>query len=69
MRPLPAKRVKTVLETHGFVLSRQRGSHQIYHHPDGRMVPVPYHGGNRPIPTGTFNAIVKQSGIPKTEFR
>ncbi|MEK7461163.1 MAG: type II toxin-antitoxin system HicA family toxin [Patescibacteria group bacterium] len=68
MRPLPAKRIVAALEDNGFVLTRQRGSHQIYTHPDGRMVPVPWHGGNRPLPTGTFHAIIRQSGLKPEDF-
>jgi predicted RNA binding protein YcfA (HicA-like mRNA interferase family) len=70
MRSLPARQIVNVLVKHGFVLSRQKGSHQIYRHKEsGVMVPVPFHGGNKPLPTGTFLAIIKQSKIPKSEFK
>lgn len=69
MQPLPAKRVVKILLQHGFVLVRQRGSHQIFRNPTtGAMVPVPLHSGNRPIHIGTFLAIVKQSKLPRTLF-
>ena len=29
----------------GFKRTRQKGSHVIYHHEDGRTVSVPFHGG------------------------
>ena len=70
MRPLPAKHIVKVLLKYGFVLVRQRGSHQIYRHLEsGIMVPVPLHGGNKPLPLGTFLAIVKQSKILKAKFK
>ncbi|OGY96212.1 MAG: hypothetical protein A2122_01685 [Candidatus Liptonbacteria bacterium GWB1_49_6] len=70
MRPLPAKHIVKVLLKHGFILVRQRGSHQIYRHLElGIMVPAPFHGGNKPLPLGTFLAIVKQSKIPKAKFK
>ena len=70
MKPLSAKRIVKVLTKNGFVLSRQKGSHQIYSHKEsGIIVPVPFHGANKPIPIGTFLAIVKQSKISKSEFK
>jgi len=70
MRPLTAKQTIKILKKHSFVLARQKGSHIIFRHPQsGIMVPIPLHGGNKPIPLGTFLAIIKQSKIPKKEFR
>jgi len=70
MRPLTAKQTIAVLEKHGFILARKKGSHHIYKHKEtGIAVPVPLHGENKPIPIGTFLAIVKQTRIPKTEFQ
>lgn len=69
MKPLTAKQVVKILTENGFILSRQKGSHQIFKHKDsGTMVPVPFHGGNKPIFIGTFLAIIKQSKISKEEF-
>ena len=69
MRPLTAKEIIRVLERNGFSLARQKGSHCIYRNSTGVIVPVPSHGGNKPIPIGTFLAIVKQSRLPKELFR
>ena len=70
MKPLTAQQLIKILIRNGFVLSRQKGSHRIYKHKEsGAIVPVPLHGGNRPIFIGTFLEIVKQSKIPKEEFR
>ncbi len=70
MRPLTAKALIGILKKHGFAISRQRGSHLIFTQAStGIMVPVPSHGKNKPLFIGTFMAIVKQSKIPKEEFR
>ncbi|MDP3741661.1 MAG: type II toxin-antitoxin system HicA family toxin [bacterium] len=70
MKSLTAKQIVKILIANGFVLVRQKGSHQIYRHEDaGIMVPVPFHGGNKPLPIGTFLAIIKQSKIPKNKFK
>ena len=70
MKSLTAKKLIKILEKHDFVLSRQKGSHKIYRHPKSKIiVPVPIHGLNKPIYIGTFLSIVKQSKIPKEEFK
>lgn len=70
MRPLTAKQIIKILLENGFVLSRQKGSHQIYRHgASGIMVPVPFHAGNKPIFVGTFLEIVKQSKLSKDKFK
>jgi predicted RNA binding protein YcfA (HicA-like mRNA interferase family) len=70
MKPLTANKLIRILETNGFVVSRQKGSHIIYKHATrNNIVPVPMHGGNRPIPIGTFLAIIKQSGLSSELFK
>lgn len=70
MRPLNAGKIIEVLEANGFVLSRQKGSHMIWKNPEsGTIVPIPLHGKSKPLPVGTFLAIVKQSKIPKEKFK
>jgi predicted RNA binding protein YcfA (HicA-like mRNA interferase family) len=70
MRPITAKRLIQILLAHGFELSRQKGSHQIYRHSEsGIIVPVPMHGRNKPVYIGTLQAIIKQSKIPKENFK
>ena len=69
MRPITAKKLIKILLANGFVLSRQKGSHQIYrHNSSGIIVAVPMHGLNQPIHIGTLLAIIKQSKIPKEKF-
>ncbi len=40
---ITARRFIRALTDDGFSLSRTRGSHRIYRHPDGRRVVVAYH--------------------------
>lgn len=69
MKPITAAELIKILTSHGFVLSRQRGSHMIWKHiKDNTIVPVPLHGKSKPIPIGTLLAIIKQSKIPKEKF-
>ncbi|MBI2462871.1 MAG: type II toxin-antitoxin system HicA family toxin [Candidatus Spechtbacteria bacterium] len=70
MRALTARQVIRILRDNGFVLSRQRGSHMIWHNPQtNASVPVPLHGNNKSIPQGTLLAIVKQSGLAREKFK
>ena len=70
MKSLSAKEIVKILIKRGFILVRRKGSHEIYSHAKSRiMVPIPFHGGGKPLPIGTFMAIVKQSKIPKSEFK
>jgi predicted RNA binding protein YcfA (HicA-like mRNA interferase family) len=62
---LSAKHLIKILEQHGFVFSRARGSHQIfYNSSSGKTIVVPVHG-NKDLPKGTFFAILRQAGIDK----
>jgi predicted RNA binding protein YcfA (HicA-like mRNA interferase family) len=55
-----------LLETHGFILKRSKGSHHIFYNPISNItVIVPVH--NKDIKKGTFLAILKQAGIDKNE--
>ncbi|MBM3513367.1 MAG: addiction module toxin, HicA family [Alphaproteobacteria bacterium] len=46
----------------GFEVVRQRGSHIVLQHPDGRMAVVAMHKG-RDIPIGTLKQIEKSLGL------
>lgn len=49
---IDAVSLERILLKIGFVKERQRGSHVIYRHPDGRTIPVPKHLGrdlSRPL--------------------
>jgi predicted RNA binding protein YcfA (HicA-like mRNA interferase family) len=55
-----------VLTAHGFAFVSQKGSHQKFRSPTGRVVIVP--AGRREIPVGTIISIIKQSGLDRALF-
>ncbi|MFP4310273.1 MAG: type II toxin-antitoxin system HicA family toxin [Thermodesulfobacteriota bacterium] len=62
------KEICKILQKHGFKEVRRRGSHIVLQKSakDGKItVPVPDHPQVR---TGTLSGIIRQSGIPRTEF-
>ena len=65
---LSGQEVRRVLESHGFRMVRQRGSHMVMQRADDggtTTVPVPDHGELR---TGTLRSIIRQSGLAVEEF-
>ncbi len=68
LRILSGKQVCDILEKHGFIQVRQRGSHIVMQKrlPDTTItVPVPNHAELR---IGTLQSIIRQSGLNKSEF-
>ncbi|MFP5234862.1 MAG: type II toxin-antitoxin system HicA family toxin [Acidobacteriota bacterium] len=68
LRVLSGLEVCKILERHGFVAVRQRGSHRIMQlQSEGTTVtvPVPIHD---PIRRGTLQSIIRQSGLAKSLF-
>ena len=57
--------VLKVLSRHGFQVDRQRGSHILLVHPDGRYVTLPRHD---PIKEGTLKSILAQVKISRKQF-
>jgi predicted RNA binding protein YcfA (HicA-like mRNA interferase family) len=63
-----AKDLVKILEAHGFIFKRAKGSHQIYYNPDKKVtVVVPFHG-KKDMPKGTYYGILKQAGIDKNDI-
>jgi len=68
LRIFSGKQVCDLLEKHGFIQVRQRGSHIVMQKrlPDTTItVPVPNHAELR---IGTLQSIIRQSGLNKSEF-
>lgn len=68
LRVLSGEQVCDILARHGFIPVRQRGSHIVMQKrlPDTTVtVPVPNHSELR---IGTLQSIIRQSGVPRTEF-
>ena len=53
LRPLKVREVLRALARLGFIKIRQKGSHALFKHPDGRSTVVPIHGGEE-IGRGCF---------------
>jgi predicted RNA binding protein YcfA (HicA-like mRNA interferase family) len=59
-----AKRIVSVLETLGFTMVRQRGSHMIFRRSIRGCV-VPKH---KDVAVGTLSGILRQAGVTGEEF-
>jgi predicted RNA binding protein YcfA (HicA-like mRNA interferase family) len=64
---MPAREVIRALARIGFRISRQRGSHVILKHPDGRVTVVPIHSGED-VGTGLLLKIIKDAKMSKEQF-
>jgi predicted RNA binding protein YcfA (HicA-like mRNA interferase family) len=68
LRKLSGREVCAILSKHGFVEARQRGSHVVMQKrtDEGTVtIPVPLHPELR---IGTLHSIIRQSGLPRSEF-
>jgi predicted RNA binding protein YcfA (HicA-like mRNA interferase family) len=67
LRVLSGRQVCRILGKHGFKKVRQRGDHIIMQRagPPTCTVPVPDH---KELATGTLLSIIRQSGLPRSEF-
>ena len=68
LRTFSGREVCQLLQRHGFVAVRQRGSHIAMQKREGDgtvTVPVPDH---KELRLGTLAAIIRQSGLPRSEF-
>lgn len=66
---LSGQDVRRILESHGFQLVRQRGSHMVMQKSGEEgttTIPVPDHAELR---TGTLRAMIRQSGLAVEAFR
>jgi predicted RNA binding protein YcfA (HicA-like mRNA interferase family) len=55
------------LQTQGFVLARQQGSHQVFIHEDGRRTIVPFHA-SADLKIGTLKAILEDADLSRALF-
>lgn len=62
-----AKELEKILLRLGFQISRQKGSHRFYKHPDGRYATIPHHPGediSRPL----LRAILREIELEPDEY-
>jgi len=67
LKPIPAKQLIRILSKTGFTPARQRGSHIILRHEDGRIIVVPVHEGED-IGVGLLSKIIKEAGLTREAF-
>lgn len=67
MKPVPARKILNALAKLGFLKVRQKGSHVVMRHPDGRMTVVPVHRGEA-IGPGLLIEIIKDTKLSKADF-
>ena len=70
MPKLPMVTAKTIIQflnQLGFGLSRQKGSHKFFKHPDGRTATVPDHPGED-LGRGLLKKILNDIEISRDEF-
>ena len=67
MNQSPKKFIK-ILESHGWILDRIKGSHHIMKNEMlGKAIVVPMHG-SKDIPKGLFYAMIKQAELTIEDF-
>jgi len=67
LKPLPADKVIKALTKAGFRPVRQRGSHVVLKHNDGRVTVIPVHRGEE-LGRGLLSKIIKDAGLTREEF-
>lgn len=68
LKVLSGRQVRAILEAHGFVYARQKGSHMMMVKAlpgDTITVPVPEHNE---VKIGTLSSIIRLSGLPRELF-
>lgn len=68
-RGATARRLVKALHEDGFALSRTRGSHRLYRHPDGRRVVLAFHRMSDTFPIGTLKAMIADAGWTDADLR
>ncbi len=67
LAPLPADKVIKALSKIGFQSTRQKGSHLVMKHPDGRITVIPIHKGEE-IGRGLLRKIIREVKLSREEF-
>lgn len=61
------RKVIRALQSLGFRLERQSGSHMIFVNDAGRVIPLPFHS-DRDIKPGLLRRIIRDAGVSVEEF-
>lgn len=65
LHPVNPEKLVHIFEHMGFERVRQKGSHELLRHPDGRTVTIPLHGG-ADISTGLLEHMLRNIGMRPT---
>ena len=65
---LTSREVVQLVEAQGFQFDRQKGSHAVYRHPDGRRVTIPVHA-SRTLGVGLPLQILHDADIYPDDLR
>ncbi len=69
-RQYSSRHIVIVLERNDFLFISQKGSHAKYRkYTEGKVYTAIVPMGKREVPYGTFQSIVKQSGLSEAQFR
>lgn len=68
-RGITARELTRALHADGFRLTRTRGSHHMFRHPDGRRAVVAYHRLSDTFPMGTLKAMFADIGWTDSDLR
>jgi predicted RNA binding protein YcfA (HicA-like mRNA interferase family) len=60
LRNLTARDLVNALRRDGFTLTRQSGSHGIFHHTDSRRASVSYHHSSDTFPVKTLKRMIEE---------
>jgi len=67
LKPTSPRKVIKALIKLGFQIVRQKGSHTVLKHSNGRITVVPIHPGEE-IGRGLLTKIIRDTGLSKEEF-
>lgn len=67
LKPVSADKLIKILAKTGFKPIRQKGSHVIIRHPDGRTTVIPIHPGEE-IGRGLLMKILRDVGLTKEDY-
>jgi predicted RNA binding protein YcfA (HicA-like mRNA interferase family) len=68
MKSISGKELAKILEGHGWIFLRVRGSHHIYGKPGSVVrLSIPIHS-NRPLKSGLLRHLLKMAGIEEYEL-
>ena len=63
--PIKVNALIALIESDGWLMVRQRGSHRQYHHPSKAGTVTVSGKPSVDVPPGTLNSVLKQAGLKK----